>query len=141
MFIADAYTKTRKEKWMLARIRIVFMLGLITGIISVLLTGGGLQYFSEKPVIQELGVVGSGSMLPLMYPDVELKTVDYDQSLPLKCGHIYIYKNNESERIVHRFIYETKEGKIIFKGDNNQYNDQPVNRSQIIYEIVGVELT
>lgn len=116
---------------------------LLLGFIIVVILSFFLGYFiSENHVIEQptyVGVSGSGSMLPSMQPDVQLKTVELEENATLKCGHIYIYQNNDS-RVVHRFVYELKNGNLIFKGDNNQYQDKPIERSQILYEVTGIEL-
>lgn len=83
---------------------------------------------SSVPVVS----VASGSMLPKLYPG---DLVFSAQSSDLKVGDIIIYKADcayiPPKDIIHRIIgFES--GKIITKGDNNEYPDPcPVDYSQV----------
>lgn len=84
------------------------------------------------------GVTGSGSMLPMVNPDTILEKIKFEGQP--KCGHVYVYQKNEDTTIVHRYVYEGKTGQYYFKGDNNQYMDAPINKSQILHEVIGVKI-
>jgi len=79
----------------------------------------------------------TGSMYPFLEGGNTLEEISVDEKDELLCGNVYVYQNGE-QRTVHRFVYESGDGKLIFKGDNNQYPDKPVNRSNIISRVVGV---
>lgn len=52
-----------------------------------------------------------------------------------KIGKVYAYKNVIGITVVHRLIEITEEG-YIFKGDNNDNPDKPVQKEDIDYEII-----
>jgi len=94
--------------------------------------------YRQEPIpVMELSrsVAGTGSMLPSVTPDTMLDTIKFKGNM--KCGHAYIYSKNDTNTVVHRFVYEDAEGLLYFKGDNNQYWDDPINLSQIEEEVVG----
>ena len=102
----------------------------------------GLIVFAPDPILpveslESTGIKGTGSMLPLMYPDAVLDYIPFDGNL--KCGHIYIYNNlDKNYTVAHRFVYEAKNGDLYFKGDNNDRLDLPINKSDILNEVVGI---
>lgn len=87
----------------------------------------------------EIGyVVGSGSMLPSMYPDTDIWMVDFNPSVDrVLCGQIYVYKKNNTN-IIHRFVYEDNKGNLYFKGDNNLLLDKPIKKSKISKKVKGI---
>lgn len=58
----------------------------------------------------------------------------------LRLGQIAIYRYGK-QRIIHRFIGKTPDGKFIFKGDNNFRADPPVEESQIEDVCIGILYT
>ena len=56
-------------------------------------------------------------------------------------GDIYIYRLSENNTVIHRLVYDCRQGcfGLIFKGDNNYGADQPVNETQILYRVTGIE--
>ena len=102
-------------------------------------------YREENIPLNELvsPVRGTGSMLPAVSPDTLIDSINFNGrnfNGRLKCGHAYIFekeKENITHRAIHRFVYESNNGSIYFKGDNNQYWDDPVTLNQVIEEVVG----
>lgn len=86
----------------------------------------------------KINTTGSGSMYPGIMPDEELSIKYINDSETLYCGHSYIFNNSYNQSIVHRFVYQSKNGSIYFKGDNNLYMDEPVLRNNIYAEVIGV---
>ena len=85
---------------------------------------------------------GSGSMTPLLYPDTITKNKKVVNGGPILCGHIYIYNKtgeNKTNYVIHRFVYESNNGSVYMKGDNNQYMDEPISRNQIIEELISID--
>ena len=84
-------------------------------------------------------IIDTGSMRPTLYQDSELEQEVYAGN-DLLCGHLYVFKNNLSMTgsAVHRLVYETRDGLLYFKGDNNADFDAPVTKEHILYEVVGV---
>lgn len=110
----------------------------VTQIQKALSNDTNITYISDKPNAITTKTKGSNSMLPVIYPDTELMLREVNVSERLICGHIYIYRKPENYTVVHRFIYEAFNGSIYFKGDNNNVFDAPINRSQIEYEVIGI---
>lgn len=54
---------------------------------------------------------------------------------------VYGYKTNKGKIITHRFIRETDDGKLLFRGDNAGGYDTRVNRDQVILHYNGSKLT
>jgi len=114
-------------------------------LVIIIIVGMGIGFatiFHNQDNIASEGtmsVKGTGSMLPLIYPDNELVTEPFDGEL--KCGHLYVYVDelNKSKLIVHRFVYEDKDGKLYFKGDNNNLMDDPIYINQIKKKVVGID--
>lgn len=108
--------------------RELFELGLAFLIAFIAYQGLILITGSSVPVVS----VASGSMLPKLYPGDLVFSM---QANDLTIGDIIIYKAEcaymPPKDIIHRIIgFES--GKIITKGDNNEYADPcPVNYSQV----------
>lgn len=50
---------------------------------------------------------------------------------------ILVYKNHEKQKLIcHRLIDKDENGDYIFKGDNNNYCDNPVKHNNIKYKVV-----
>lgn len=94
----------------------------------------------KKITIQGSTIAGfeGNSMLPLLIPEKNLIITEFDNLSHLKCGHIYIYEVNVSKTVVHRFVYETDDGKLVFKGDNNDFFDNVIDIEDIRSEVVGL---
>lgn len=88
---------------------------------------------------QEIGVGGTGSMLPVIQNNDLLMLEKLDEQEQIYLGQIYVYKNNETESIVHRLIWKYNSTHYIFKGDNNLVADKPISREQITYKVIGVK--
>ena len=122
--------KKKFDYVLLIMVLCIFFSGLVIGNIS-----------KDVPLVsgtQIMKTTGTSSMLPAMQPDVELETKEFEGKP--KCGHVYIYSHNSSLNIVHRFLYESNDGKYYFRGDNNPYYDEPINLSQIKYEVVSLRI-
>lgn len=88
------------------------------------------------------GKVISESMLPTLEIGDTITLVNEDIA-GLEVGEIYLYYSEELEiNIIHRLIdiQETDEGTLyIFKGDNNNINDEPVRKENIIGKAVQIK--
>lgn len=88
-------------------------------------------------------VKGTGSMKPIINknvsPDLQTLTLQIPER-NLTLGMIYIYERG-NKTIIHRLvgIYKIENKTVyVFMGDNNHYVDDPVNRSQVIQEVIGI---
>ena len=70
---------------------------------------------------------------------VTFETVNEDDSLVLY--DVYAYKNNKGQLITHRYLGETSDGKLIFKGDNVTKRDSYVNRNQVILHSTNFKIS
>lgn len=116
---------------------ILLVMGLIVG---VMISDQKDLPQSHDSIDVERSVSGTGSMLPVVSPDVILQTETIDIHDKIYCGWSYIICNdppNCHNTTVHRFVYEDKKGNIYTKGDNNRYWDNPINRSQLIERVIG----
>lgn len=77
-------------------------------------------------------IVQSESMLPNYKIGTLLIAQVTDKA---EVGEIYAYKDVLGRMIVHRLIEITDEG-YIFKGDNNDFTDRPVDLEDIYYKII-----
>lgn len=127
--------------WALKNILIVILLTVYIDYVA----NGNLP-FEENTV---RGVVGSGSMIPLInkniYPNIKTENYILDMDDDVKVGRVYIYTREEDDGnttyIVHRLIgiYNISDEIVyVFRGDNNLYADKPVYRWQIVEEVRGV---
>lgn len=87
-------------------------------------------------------VVGTGSMLPFIDKGDMLFYREVSDNELLWNGEIYVYQKQENVTVLHRliaqYIGEDGEKYLIFKGDNNIQSDQPILRSAVKRELVGV---
>ena len=90
--------------------------------------------YTSKPV-WTAEVTSSSSMLPGIYPEGEAILEDFDGTL--LCGQIYVYLGDDGQNVAHRFVYETKDGSLYFKGDNNLYFDAPIIEDRILHKVKG----
>ena len=95
----------------------------------------------------ERSIEGTGSMKPLLNKNSynDLKTINRKISVneTLRIGRIYVYQKDNGDLIIHRLlgVYKVSNESIyVFKGDNNQFVDDPVNRTQIIEEATAIKL-
>ena len=107
------------------------LLFLLIGVTALMLGSkiiyGKASIFGYRPFI-----VQSESMLP----DYEVGTILIAQVTDdVEIGEVYAYKNAIGMTIVHRLVDITDEG-YIFKGDNNDFTDNPVPLEKIQYKII-----
>ena len=83
-------------------------------------------------------VGNTGSMLPCINKDTVLVERELDVDDRVYRGRIYVYRLNNTKRIVHRLVGNANSTHYIFKGDGNVNSDPLVARSQIESEVVGL---
>ena len=54
---------------------------------------------------------------------------------------VYAYKNNKGDLIVHRYIGNSDNGNLYFRGDNTEGRDTAVLRNQVVYKYTGSKVT
>ncbi len=99
------------------------------------------RFLVEADEIHE--VAGTGSMKPLFHKYDNTFVRELNQEEILIRGRIYVYEtNNETATftVVHRLIGygDLNKESLIFKGDSNQYADDPILRDQVLFEVVAV---
>lgn len=112
---------------------------IVVDAIFILLVGVTILMFASKISTGKANIFGyrpfvvtSESMLPDYKVGTFLIAKVTDEYI---VGKIYAYKNVIGITVVHRLIDITDEG-YIFKGDNNDIPDKPVQKENIHYEIV-----
>ena len=106
---------------------IIILLIISTLMITSKIKTGRANIFGYRPFI-----VQSESMLP----DYKVGTLLIAKVVEdVDVGEVYAYKNALGMTIVHRLVDITEEG-YIFKGDNNDFTDKPVQIEDIHYKII-----
>lgn len=150
--------------------RLIRKVKLVIIVTILLLLTGCTTPNEIEPIIRGVRGTGSMRPLfeKSAYPDIEIETEPLGENDSIRIGRIYVYTKNitiqnettytnnitaQNETIIENKtetlyvghllvgIYNIS-GEIVFvfRGINNIYVDNPVNRSQIIEEVVGIDL-
>lgn len=92
--------------------------------------------FSQDAIEINIGCK-TNSMHPTLKCGDKLILRNVSDKEKLIASEIYIYRYNNTKTIIHRLIKCLKDS-CIFKGDNNLYADKIVNRSNVLYKLIGV---
>ena len=103
------------------------------------------QWWQDKTTDRNLGIISrTGSMVPLLDSCSIPMTVKISKTEPLHINSIYGYVcdiKGVRKYYLHRLIEILDNGKLRFKGDNNETFDLLVDREQVQYILVGILYT
>lgn len=125
------------NQYMIVNIFLIFLLIMI----FVNMPKGRLELINPNKAM--FTVSGTGSMYPMLNKDNRILGygIELNHTKQLDCGATYAISDEKyNKTVTHRYVYYYNETHAIFKGDNNQYPDFPVEISKVKYKIVAVYL-
>ena len=123
------------KKWLLCMI-IIFNLTVVLSMVITKCVAGKATIFGYRPFF-----IMTASMEPTIDVHQIVVTVPVSPE-EIKVGDIVTYdlysniSTSIRQTIIHRVVAINKDGSFIFKGDNNDETDKPVDASRIGYKVI-----
>ena len=131
----------KKYKKLLHTFLLVIFSGVLSALLFIPVETDSVSYdYKERFDADNYGyVAGTGSMKPFINVNDTMYYLTINATEPLYIGVVYVFKRVNGSTI-HRLVgfANDEKTKLIFKGDNNNFVDKIVDRSNVTKELIAV---